>query len=119
MKALARLARLAAAILAFASAGALAGGPISICVDASNNPDPGFTPLKYPGAGTVNLAYDQGNLGSRSKAQADAIVTSAVALGGAIGPVVGGVAAAVFGLRLVFLGGGILLLLSTLPVLIG
>jgi DHA1 family multidrug resistance protein-like MFS transporter len=45
------------------------------------------------------------------------VVTSAVALGGAIGPVVGGVAGAVFGLRLVFLGGGILLLLSTLPVL--
>jgi MFS transporter, DHA1 family, multidrug resistance protein len=45
------------------------------------------------------------------------VVTSAVALGGAIGPVVGGVAGAVFGLRLVFLGGGVLLLLSTLPVL--
>jgi len=45
------------------------------------------------------------------------VVTSAVALGGAIGPVVGGVAGAVFGLRLVFLGAGILLLLSTLPVL--
>jgi MFS family permease len=46
------------------------------------------------------------------------VVTSAVALGGAIGPVVGGLASAVFGLRLVFLGGGILLLLSTVPVLI-
>ena len=46
------------------------------------------------------------------------VVTSAVALGGAIGPVIGGVAGAVFGLRLVFLGGGILLLLSTLPVLL-
>ena len=45
------------------------------------------------------------------------VVTSAVALGGAIGPVIGGVAGAVFGLRLVFLGGGILLLLSTVPVL--
>src|ERR1700687_2530094 len=45
------------------------------------------------------------------------VVTSAVALGGAIGPVVGGLAGAVFGLRLVFLGGGILLLLSTIPVL--
>ena len=45
------------------------------------------------------------------------VVTSAVALGGAIGPVVGGLAAAVFGLRLVFLGGGFLLLISTLPVL--
>jgi DHA1 family multidrug resistance protein-like MFS transporter len=45
------------------------------------------------------------------------VVTSAVALGGAIGPVVGGIAGAVFGLRLVFLGAGILLLLSTVPVL--
>jgi MFS transporter, DHA1 family, multidrug resistance protein len=46
------------------------------------------------------------------------VVASAVALGGAIGPVVGGLAGAAFGLRLVFLGGGILLLLSTLPVLL-
>jgi MFS transporter, DHA1 family, multidrug resistance protein len=46
------------------------------------------------------------------------VVTSAVALGGAIGPVVGGLAGAAFGLRLVFLGGGILLLLSTIPVLV-
>jgi MFS transporter, DHA1 family, multidrug resistance protein len=46
------------------------------------------------------------------------VVTSAVALGGAIGPVVGGLAGSAFGLRLVFLGGGILLLISTIPVLI-
>ncbi len=46
------------------------------------------------------------------------VVTSAVALGGAIGPVVGGIAGTLFGLRLVFLGGGILLLLSLLPVLL-
>ncbi len=45
------------------------------------------------------------------------VVTSAVALGGAIGPVVGGLAGAVFGLRLVFLGGGVLLLISLLPVM--
>jgi DHA1 family multidrug resistance protein-like MFS transporter len=44
------------------------------------------------------------------------VVTSAVALGSAIGPVIGGFAAAAFGLRLVFLGGGILLLISTIPV---
>jgi len=44
------------------------------------------------------------------------VVTSAVALGGAVGPVVGGLAGAVFGLRLVFLGGGILLLISLVPV---
>ena len=46
------------------------------------------------------------------------VVTSAVALGGAVGPVVGGLAGAAFGLRLVFLGGGILLLISTIPVLL-
>ncbi|GAC1648875.1 MAG: MFS transporter [Candidatus Dormibacteraceae bacterium] len=46
------------------------------------------------------------------------VVTSAVALGSAVGPVVGGFAGAVLGLRLMFLGGGILLLLSTLPVLL-
>jgi DHA1 family multidrug resistance protein-like MFS transporter len=45
------------------------------------------------------------------------VVTSAVALGGAIGPVVGGLAGAVFGLRLVFLGGGVLLLLALIPVI--
>jgi MFS transporter, DHA1 family, multidrug resistance protein len=45
------------------------------------------------------------------------VVTSAVALGGAIGPVVGGFAGDRFGLRLVFLGGGILLLASVVPVL--
>jgi MFS family permease len=44
------------------------------------------------------------------------VVTSAVALGGAIGPVVGGLAGSAFGLRMVFLVGGILLLVSTIPV---
>ena len=55
----------------------------------------------------------------RSKvAWALGVVTSAVALGGAIGPVVGGLAGAVFGLRLVFLGGGVLLLASLIPVVV-
>jgi MFS family permease len=45
------------------------------------------------------------------------VVTSAVAMGGAIGPVVGGLAASLVGLRLVFLGGGIFLVISLLPVL--
>lgn len=44
------------------------------------------------------------------------VVTSAVALGSAIGPVVGGLAAGAFGLRLVFLGGGVLLLIAMIPV---
>ncbi len=46
------------------------------------------------------------------------VVTSAVALGGAMGPVVGGLAGEAFGLRLVFLAGGILLLVSLLPVVL-
>src|SRR2546430_14082120 len=46
------------------------------------------------------------------------VVTSAVALGSAIGPVVGGLAAELLGLRLVFLGGGGLLSLSLIPVLV-
>jgi DHA1 family multidrug resistance protein-like MFS transporter len=46
------------------------------------------------------------------------VVTSAVALGGAIGPVVGGFAANLLGLRWVFLGGGVLLAISLLPVLL-
>jgi MFS family permease len=46
------------------------------------------------------------------------VVTSAVALGGAIGPVIGGIAGQFLGLRWVFLGGGILLLLSLIPVVI-
>ncbi|HEY3084257.1 MAG TPA: MFS transporter [Candidatus Dormibacteraeota bacterium] len=46
------------------------------------------------------------------------VVTSAVALGGAIGPVVGGLAGELFGLRLVFLVGGVLLLVALIPVLV-
>jgi DHA1 family multidrug resistance protein-like MFS transporter len=46
------------------------------------------------------------------------VVTSAVALGSAIGPVIGGLAAELVGLRVVFLGGGILLLISLVPVVL-
>jgi MFS family permease len=46
------------------------------------------------------------------------VVTSAVALGGAIGPVVGGFAGDRLGLRLVFLFGGILLLAAVVPVVV-
>ena len=44
------------------------------------------------------------------------VVNSGVALGGAIGPVIGGLAGDFVGLREVFLGGGILLLASVVPV---
>ncbi len=45
------------------------------------------------------------------------VVSSAIALGGAVGPALGGVAAGVFGLRAIFIVGGVLLVLATLPVL--
>ena len=59
----------AAALLAVTSS-AFAGGPLNVCNQAA---------VKYPGAGTVNLHYDQGTLGVRSKAQADALISVAVA----------------------------------------
>lgn len=49
-----------------------AGGPKSICATGA--------PIKFPGTGTITLNYDQGTLGTRSKAQADAFVTNAVAI---------------------------------------
>jgi DHA1 family multidrug resistance protein-like MFS transporter len=45
-------------------------------------------------------------------------LSSAIALGGALAPVVGGFAGAAFGLRSVFLAAGVLLALSSLPVLV-
>src|SRR5258706_991623 len=67
--------RLAAATVAFASTFALAGGPLGVCSDG--NPIRYTTPTAA--APTVALNYDGGGtLGARSKAQADAIVTSAV-----------------------------------------
>lgn len=44
------------------------------------------------------------------------VLGSSVAVGGAAGPLLGGILASVVGLRLVFLGGGILVLLSVIPV---
>ncbi|HEX6488793.1 MAG TPA: MFS transporter [Candidatus Dormibacteraeota bacterium] len=46
------------------------------------------------------------------------VLTSSVALGGALGPLAGGLAGAAFGLRAIFAAGGVLLLLSTIPVLL-
>ena len=61
----------AAVSIALLSPGAHAGGPLGVCYGQA---------IKYPGAGTITLNYDQGNLGSRLKATADAQVTSAVSL---------------------------------------
>jgi MFS transporter, DHA1 family, multidrug resistance protein len=46
------------------------------------------------------------------------ILSSSVALGSAVGPTVGGLASGRLGLRTVFVGGGVLLLLSSLPVML-
>lgn len=46
------------------------------------------------------------------------VLTSSVAMGGAIGPLVGGLVGATHGLRILFLVGGILLAAATVPVLI-
>jgi len=62
---LAKAATLAAACAALS---AHAGGPLNLC---------GNTPVKYNK--TVVLNYDQGNMGGRTKAQADAIVNTAIA----------------------------------------
>jgi hypothetical protein len=61
---------MAAALITF-TVSAFAGGPLVVCYQL---------PAKYPGAGLVSLNYDQGTLGSRTKAQADALVTGAVSL---------------------------------------
>ncbi len=46
------------------------------------------------------------------------VLTSSIALGGAIGPATGGLAAGVLGLRNIFLAGGLLLLAAAIPVLL-
>src|SRR5256884_8718392 len=46
------------------------------------------------------------------------VLTSAVAVGSALGPLVGGLAAAAVGVRAGFWAGGVLLALATLPVLL-
>jgi DHA1 family multidrug resistance protein-like MFS transporter len=46
------------------------------------------------------------------------ILSSAVAVGSALGPLLGGLAAAAFGIRAVFWGGSVLLLVATLPVVL-
>jgi MFS family permease len=47
------------------------------------------------------------------------VLSSAIALGSAVGPLVGGVAASHLTLRYVFIGGGVLLLVSVIPVIAG
>ena len=61
---------MACALITF-TAFSFAGGPLVVCYQL---------PTKYPGAGSVSLNYDQGILGSRTKAQADALVTAAISL---------------------------------------
>ncbi|MBL8522191.1 MAG: matrixin family metalloprotease [Betaproteobacteria bacterium] len=66
------LTRLALGLMSLFVIGAHASGPRVICGTG--------VPIKFPGAGSVTLNYDLGVLGTRSKAQADAIVTNAISL---------------------------------------
>lgn len=59
---------------ALASGAAHAAGPLAVCNDGPRSL------VKYPGAGTISLRYDIGPLGARSKAQADVLVTNALAM---------------------------------------
>jgi hypothetical protein len=68
--------RFLATVFAAAALAAGAGGPLSVCPTGSSAP---YSPLKYPGAGNVTFNYDLGNLGSRTNAQAAAIVNAALA----------------------------------------
>lgn len=71
MSALARILRGACLAAGIAATAAQAGGPLGVC---------NLAPLKYSPA-SVTLNYDGGGmLGLRTKAQADAIVNSAIAL---------------------------------------
>jgi Matrixin len=63
--------RALAILCATAALAAHAGGPLNVCYGQA---------VKYAGAGTVALNYDLGNLGTRTKATADTLVTNAVAL---------------------------------------
>jgi MFS family permease len=54
-----------------------------------------------------------------SVGRAMGVISSAVALGSAVGPLAGGVAANYVPLRWVFLGGGVLLLIAVIPVMLG
>jgi len=69
MRSLARLVLGLATIFVMA---AHASGPRVICGTGA--------PIKFPGTGSVTLNYDLGALGTRSKAQADAIVTNAISV---------------------------------------
>lgn len=57
-------------LFALAAASAQAGGPLVVCANA---------PTRYPG-NDIYLNYDLGDLGGRTKAQADAIVAAAVSI---------------------------------------
>jgi DHA1 family multidrug resistance protein-like MFS transporter len=46
------------------------------------------------------------------------VLSSSIAVGSALGPLVGGLAASVFGLRAIFVGAGVMLAISVVPVLI-
>jgi hypothetical protein len=66
-----------AALTLAAACAAHAAGPLFVCED--------HTPAKLPGAGLLTLNLDQGNLGTRTNAQAAAIIGNAIASWNSVG----------------------------------
>ncbi len=102
---------------------AIAGGSISVGLMAmARTPAQLFALCIVQGAssGTVAAATAlvSGETPRRHVAHALSILTSAIALGGALGPIAGGLVAEHVGLRVMFAGSGVLLTLALVPALV-
>jgi DHA1 family multidrug resistance protein-like MFS transporter len=102
---------------------AMVGGGISVGLMGLSQSALQLTALRaVQGASSGTVAAATALVASETPAEhlawALGILNSAISLGSAAGPAAGGLAANLVGLRVIFLGGGLLLLLATLPVLI-
>lgn len=102
---------------------AIAGGAVSVGLMAvARTPGQLFALCVVQGAASGTVAAATALVAAetprRHVAHALSILTSAVALGGALGPVAGGFAIGAFGLRPMFAASGLLLFLSLLPAIL-
>ena len=102
---------------------AMVGGGVSVGLMGLSQSALQLTALRaVQGASSGTVAAATALVASETPAEhlawALGILNSAISLGSAAGPAAGGLAANLVGLRVIFLGGGVLLLLATLPVLI-
>ena len=103
---------------------AMIGGGITVCLFAvSRNPVDLLVLRILQGAASGTVAASTTLVATstprESVGRAMGVLSAAVALGSAVGPFAGGVAANLFPLRYVFLAGGILLLVAVVPVIVG